>query len=132
MVTEPKVTNAGQPQGAFLKRQMVVKQDGSQEPFLPRDFGIGTDISIFGRIMRIYDCDDYTRQFFAVSDPKCQTLVLICDSCNALLKLVCHFEPIDNASAGTYLSCYSFCTVTVAYCILVHLGSFCFDLNQRA
>lgn len=65
MITEPKVTNAGQPQGAFLKRQMVVKQDGSQEPFLPRDFGIGTDISIFGRIMRIYDCDDYSRQFFA-------------------------------------------------------------------
>jgi len=65
MITEPKVENAGQPQGAFLKRQMVVKQDGSQEPFLPKDFGIGTDISIFGRIMRIYDCDDYTRQFFA-------------------------------------------------------------------
>lgn len=65
MITEPKITNAGQPQGAFLKRQMVVKQDGSQEPFLPRDFGIGTDISIFGRIMRIYDCDDYSRQFFA-------------------------------------------------------------------
>lgn len=65
MITEPKVTNAGQPQGAFLKRQMVVKQDGSQAPFLPNDFGIGTDCSIFGRIMRIYDCDDYTRQFYA-------------------------------------------------------------------
>jgi len=65
MVTEPKITNAGQPQGAFLKRQMVVKIDGSQEPFLPRDFGIGTDVTIFGRIMRIYDCDDYTRQFFS-------------------------------------------------------------------
>jgi len=65
MVTEPKVVNSGTPQGAFLKRQMVVKQDGSQAPFMPCDFGIGTDVSIFGRVMRIYDCDDYTRQFFA-------------------------------------------------------------------
>ena len=68
MVTEPKVVNSGTPQGAFLKRQMVVKQDGSQSPFMPNDFGIGTDVSIFGRVMRIYDCDDYTRQFFAVSE----------------------------------------------------------------
>ena len=106
MITEPKVENAGQPQGAFLKRQMVVKQDGSQEPFLPKDFGIGTDISIFGRIMRIYDCDDYTRQFFGVSDPQCHTLEPFCDSCNALIKLVCHFEPLKDAFACTYLSCY--------------------------
>ena len=93
MVTEPKVENAGQPQGAFLKRQMVVKQDGSQEPFLPRDFGIGTDISIFGRIMRIYDCDDYTRQFYAVSEPQYHTLGLKCDPCNAYILFNLRFEP---------------------------------------
>jgi len=68
MVTEPKITNSGTPQGAFLKRQMVMKQDGSSTPFMPADFGIGVDVNIFGRNMRIYDCDDYTRQFYAVSN----------------------------------------------------------------
>jgi len=29
MITEPKQTNSGTPQGAFLKRQMVLKPDGS-------------------------------------------------------------------------------------------------------
>ena len=47
---------------------MVLKADGSQAPFMPEDFGIGIDVSIFGKIMRIYDCDDYTRQFFTVSN----------------------------------------------------------------
>ena len=67
MLTEPKIENSGTPQGAFLKRQMVLKQDGSQCPFMPNDFGIGVDIGIFGRQIRIYDCDDYTRQFYEVS-----------------------------------------------------------------
>lgn len=61
MVTEPRVENSGTPQGAFLKRQMVLKQDGSQAPFLPEDFGIGIDVGIYGRQIRLYDCDDYTR-----------------------------------------------------------------------
>ena len=29
MITEPKIVNSGTPQGAFFKRQMVLKQDGS-------------------------------------------------------------------------------------------------------
>ena len=71
MLTEPKIENSGTPQGAFLKRQMVLKQDGSQCPFMPEDFGIGVDIGIYGRQIRIYDCDDYTRQFYEVSYQTC-------------------------------------------------------------
>ena len=67
MITEPRQTNSGTLQGAFLKRQMVLKQDGSQTPFLPQDFNVGLDIGIYGRQIRIYDCDDYSRQFFQVS-----------------------------------------------------------------
>ena len=67
MLTEPKIVNSGTPQGAFLKRQMVLKQDGSQSPFMPDDFAIGIDVGIYGRQIRLYDCDDYTRQFYAVS-----------------------------------------------------------------
>ena len=67
MITEPKQVNSGTPQGAFLKRQMALKQDGSQCPFMPSDFCIGLDIGIYGRQFRIYDCDSFTREFFQVS-----------------------------------------------------------------
>jgi len=67
MITEPKMVNSGTPQGAFLKRQLVIKQDGSGMPFEPTDFRVGLDIGICGRSMRVYDCDQYTREFFQVS-----------------------------------------------------------------
>jgi len=76
MVTEPKQVNSGTPQGAFLKRQVVLKPDGC--PFMPDDFSIGCDTGIFGRQVRIYDADDYTRQFYEVS--------LTSQSVNYLLK----------------------------------------------
>ena len=67
MITEPKQINSGTPQGAFLKRQVVVKQDGSDMPFEPLDFKVGLDIGLCGRAIRIYDADEYTRSFFTVS-----------------------------------------------------------------
>lgn len=65
MVTEPKQVNSGMPQGAFLKRHVALKADGC--PFMPQDFCIGCDTGIYGRQMRIYDADDFTRLFFQVS-----------------------------------------------------------------
>lgn len=67
MISEPRQTNSGTPQGVFLKRQMVLKQDGSGLPMLPQDFRIGLDVGILGRSIRIYDCDQYTREFFQVN-----------------------------------------------------------------
>jgi hypothetical protein len=64
MITEPKQVNSGTPQGSFLKRQMVLKQDGSRMPFEPTDFCVGLDIGLCGRSIRITDCDEYTREFF--------------------------------------------------------------------
>jgi EF-hand domain-containing protein 1 len=66
MIIEPKEVNSGTPQGTFLKRQLVLKQDGSDTPLLPTDFRVGLDVGIFGRCIRITDCDEYTREFFAV------------------------------------------------------------------
>jgi hypothetical protein len=45
---------------------MVLKQDGSGLPLAPTDFLVGLDVGIFGRSIRIYDCDEYTREFFDV------------------------------------------------------------------
>ena len=66
MMIEPRQSNSGQPQGAFLKRQMVLRGDGLT-PFMPQDFRVGLDIGIHGRAIRIYDADPYTREFFIVS-----------------------------------------------------------------
>ena len=72
MITEPKQVNSGVPQGAFLKRHVVLKPDGC--PFLPDDFCIGADTGIYGRQIRIYDCDDYTRRYYQVSRSLIQIL----------------------------------------------------------
>lgn len=66
MINEPKEVNSGTPQGTFLKRQMVLKQDGSNTPLLPTDFRVGLDVGIHGRSIRVFDCDQYTREFFDV------------------------------------------------------------------
>jgi hypothetical protein len=31
---------------------------------MPEDFQVGADISIYGRMVRLTDCDQYTREFF--------------------------------------------------------------------
>lgn len=43
---------------------MIIKQDGTQMPFEATDFRVGLDIGICGRSIRIYDCDQYTREYF--------------------------------------------------------------------
>jgi len=35
---------------------------------MPEDFCIGCDTGVYGRQMRIYDADEYTRLFFKVSN----------------------------------------------------------------
>lgn len=64
MISEPRVENSGVPQGKFLKRRQVLREDASGLPILPFDIQVGMDIAILGRHFRITDCDDYTRQFF--------------------------------------------------------------------
>ena len=59
MIREPKQVNSGVPQGAFLKRQVVLKPDGC--PYMPADFAIDADVQIYGRNFRLYDVDSYTR-----------------------------------------------------------------------
>ena len=65
-ISEPKQVNSGTPQGAFLKRQMILNSDGSQSPLLPQDFQVGTNVNVYGRNINIYDADTYTREFFNV------------------------------------------------------------------
>ena len=65
MINEPKQTNSGTPQGVFLKRQAILKHDGSV--YQPHDFIVGETVEIFGKSIKIVDADRYTRDFFFTS-----------------------------------------------------------------
>lgn len=64
MISEPRETNSGVPQGKFLKRRQLLREDGSGLALLPTDFRVGTEVKILGRQIRICDCDEYTREFY--------------------------------------------------------------------
>jgi len=60
---EPKVENSGIPQGSFLKRHRVPREDGMG--FVgPDDFRCGQEISLYGRTYHITGCDRFTRWFY--------------------------------------------------------------------
>ena len=57
-------------------------------PFEPCDFRVGLDIGICGRSIRIYDCDQYTREFFDVSTANGVNGA----SVKAILNFIYHFK----------------------------------------
>ena len=61
-INEPKVENSGMPQGNFLKRQKVQKEDGTY--LGPDDFHIGSEVTICGHTFHICGCDRFTRWFY--------------------------------------------------------------------
>jgi len=61
---EPKQMNSGIPQGEILKRKKVLKSDGSGKNIGIEDFIVGQDVNIYGKHIRLYDCDEYTRSFY--------------------------------------------------------------------
>jgi len=62
-MTEPKVENSGIPQGQFLKRHRVQRDDG--QGFIgPDDFRVGQEITIYGRTYHLTGCDRFTRWFY--------------------------------------------------------------------
>lgn len=61
-VNEPRVENSGINQGPFMKRHKIPKPDGT--PFTMEDFVVGSNIVMYGRGIRIVDCDESTRNFY--------------------------------------------------------------------
>ena len=64
-ITDVKQENSGIPQGPFLKKMRVKKEDDSYFDY--KDFIVGQNIVIYGKIIHLYDCDKYTREFFKVN-----------------------------------------------------------------
>ncbi len=72
-ITEEREMNSGIPQGAFLKRGKVKKDAVSYMNF--KDLRVGDSICIYGKYIRLYDCDDYTREYYnglGMSQPTCE------------------------------------------------------------
>ena len=61
-IAEPKVENSGINQGVILRRHRVPKANG--EYISVADLGISEEVTIYGRIYRLTDCDAFTRAFF--------------------------------------------------------------------
>jgi len=61
---EPKQSNSGTPQGEILRRRKCLRSDGSGKNIGIEDFIIGQDVVIYGKHIRLYDCDQYTREFY--------------------------------------------------------------------
>ena len=64
-IVDTRQENSGIPQGGFLVRGRIYKDDGSLLRF--PDFKIGGDIMIYSKVVRIYDADKYTRDFCAAN-----------------------------------------------------------------
>lgn len=61
-ISEPRVPNSGMAQGEFMKRTVVIKPDGSY--FTPQDLRIGGAVKLYGRTLRLVDCDEATRTYY--------------------------------------------------------------------
>ena len=64
-IVDTRQENSGIPQGGFLSRGPIYKQDGSKFHF--NDFIPGKDVYIYGKVIRIYDADNFTRDFCAAN-----------------------------------------------------------------
>ena len=64
-IIEPRVENAGIPQGIFLKRHKLPLPDDQSKYYNWTDLNLAQNLNVYGRIFRIVDCDDFTRRFFA-------------------------------------------------------------------
>jgi len=65
-IHEEREQNSGMIQGIFLKRLKIKKDENLDSFYLYTDLVVGNDIYIYGKYIKLYDCDDYTREFYSV------------------------------------------------------------------
>jgi len=61
-IIEPRVENSGIPQGKFLKRQQLPKDDQGNN-WHWKDLNISKDFVVYGRVFRITNCDKFTLDY---------------------------------------------------------------------
>ena len=61
-VGEPRQPNSGIPQGSFLKRHRIPRDD-SGASFGVGDVNVGSIVTFYGRAFRVVSCDAFTREY---------------------------------------------------------------------
>jgi Ca2+-binding EF-hand superfamily protein len=62
LVNEPKQDNSGLAQGQLIRRHRFPLPDGGY--MTPKNLRVGEDIHIYGKTIRLTDCDDFTRNYY--------------------------------------------------------------------
>lgn len=61
-VAEPRQDNSGIPQGTLIRRHRFPGPNGGY--LKPEDLAIGSDLTIYGKTIRITNCDPFTREYY--------------------------------------------------------------------
>ena len=68
-LVEPRLHNSGLDQGILVKRHRIAKSDlfsgGDREYYHWTDLNIGAELAVYGRVVRLTDCDEFTRSHLA-------------------------------------------------------------------
>jgi len=64
-IYEPKIENAGIPQGIFLKRHKLPYPDDPTKYYTWKDLNVAMNFNVYQRVFRIVDCDEFTRRFYS-------------------------------------------------------------------
>jgi len=63
-VLEPRLKNAGVPQGTLIRRHRVPRPPPNEDEFYTaEDFNIGCEINLYSKVFKITDCDQFTQNF---------------------------------------------------------------------
>ena len=64
-VMEPSIENSGMPQGKLIRRQRLPKNDLG-DFWHWKDLNLGMNITFYGKVFHIYDCDKWTKVSYKV------------------------------------------------------------------
>lgn len=110
-IMEPRVENSGLVQGKLVKRQRLAKNERG-EPYHWKELNLAQDLTVFGVVYRITDCDAFTRVNRAL------TVSLFC-LYNRLCVCVCVYLSacVSTCLSGCLSACLSHCSVCLAVCL---------------
>lgn len=64
LVVEQRQNNVGFPQGTILKRHRVpLPAPNDDRSYTYDQFNVGSEVSFYGRVYKLIDCDPFTRNF---------------------------------------------------------------------
>eukprot|EP00771_Trimastix_marina_P004197 gnl/Trimastix_PCT/944.p1 GENE.gnl/Trimastix_PCT/944~~gnl/Trimastix_PCT/944.p1 ORF type:complete len:592 (-),score=180.26 gnl/Trimastix_PCT/944:85-1860(-) len=64
-INEEKQDNAGIPQGCLVKRHRLPKGESEEEFVTFEDLDLRLRLPVYGRVIYLTDCDDFTKRFYA-------------------------------------------------------------------